>query len=259
MRLTKATLGASGVKSPRACSRYLFHLYHFHWFRTSAPHEFWMHNNSSLCICCFIFQSELKTTDVPADKSPTLLNAVFGHMTCLENSQLRPGVLALVVIRRCSFELVDPAPWASCQIRKIADCACAGHAGNFSPPPRVSHPDMHQRKISRHSRRMHNPQFCVSSKRSTVSLCSPFLWYHQFYIHIKYIIEYLPREISLVHINGQWGTTSDWMNLEANRERKARSNLKLKIIIYINIYFMNTYKLFSTLSNLQSNSFRIDN
>ena len=40
-------------------------------------------------------------------------------------------------------------PWASCQIRKIAGCACAGNAGNVFPRGRlqrkllVSDPDMH--------------------------------------------------------------------------------------------------------------------
>ena len=35
-------------------------------------------------------------------------------------------------------------PWAaSWQICKIAGCACTGNAGNFSPPPRVSDPDIH--------------------------------------------------------------------------------------------------------------------
>ena len=33
--------------------------------------------------------------------------------------------------------------WASCQIRKIMDCACAGRPGTFSRPPLVSDPDMH--------------------------------------------------------------------------------------------------------------------
>ena len=35
------------------------------------------------------------------------------------------------------------AVWASCQICKIAGCACAEMPGTFSPPPRVSDPDMH--------------------------------------------------------------------------------------------------------------------
>ena len=85
------------------------------------------------------------------------------------------------------------AVWASYQICKIAGCACARNAGNVSPPPRVSYPDMHQgtcvthvpwcmpglltngfvwsrwrRKRSRHSRRMHHPQFYVSGKRSMI-------------------------------------------------------------------------------------------
>ena len=35
------------------------------------------------------------------------------------------------------------SPWASCQIRKIAGCACAGNSGTFSRPPQVSDPDMY--------------------------------------------------------------------------------------------------------------------
>ena len=82
-----------------------------------------------------------------------------------------------------------------CQIRKIAGCACAENAGNVFPPPRVSDPDMHHGtcvthvpwcmpgsltigflwsrwwgKRSRHSRRMRNPQFYVSGKRSITKL-----------------------------------------------------------------------------------------
>ena len=33
--------------------------------------------------------------------------------------------------------------WASCQIRKIAGAHAPGMLGTFSPPPRVSNPDMH--------------------------------------------------------------------------------------------------------------------
>ena len=72
--------------------------------------------------------------------------------------------------------------WASCKIRKISGCACAGNPGMFSPPLRVNDPDMHhgtcvthvswcmpgsltsgflgsrwRGKRSRHSRCMHNP------------------------------------------------------------------------------------------------------
>ena len=82
------------------------------------------------------------------------------------------------------------SPWASCQIRIIAGCACAEMPGTFSPSPRVSDPDMHhdtcvthmpwcmpgsltsgflwsrlQGKRSRYSRCMRNPQFYVSGKR----------------------------------------------------------------------------------------------
>ena len=70
-----------------------------------------------------------------------------------------------------------------------------GMPGTFSPPPRVSDPDMHHGtcvthiawcmsrsltggylwsrwwgKRSRHSRRMHNPQVCVSGKRPIAKL-----------------------------------------------------------------------------------------
>ena len=80
--------------------------------------------------------------------------------------------------------------WASCQIREIAGAHAPGIPGTFSPPPRVSNPDMHHGtcvthvpwckpgsltrvsfelggggKRSRHSRRMRNPQFYVSGKR----------------------------------------------------------------------------------------------
>ena len=80
--------------------------------------------------------------------------------------------------------------WASCQIQKLTGCACVGVPGTFSPPPRVSDPDMHHGtcvthvpwcmpgsltsgflwsrwwgKRSRHSRRMRKPQFYVSGKR----------------------------------------------------------------------------------------------
>ena len=55
--------------------------------------------------------------------------------------------------------------WGSCQICKIAGCACAGNAGNVSPPPRVSGP----RHASGH----------VRDARAVVhagSLTSGFLW-----------------------------------------------------------------------------------
>ena len=91
--------------------------------------------------------------------------------------------------------------WASYQILKFADCACAGNAGNvFFPPPRVINPDMYHGTYvtqeswcmpgsltsgflwsrwwgerSRHSRRMRNPQFYVSGKR-TMAVVVTVLW-----------------------------------------------------------------------------------
>ena len=84
--------------------------------------------------------------------------------------------------------------WTSYQIRTFAGCACAGNVGNvFSPPPILKiitsqlsrHALRHVRdapavmhvgianpqwrgKRSRHSRRMHNPQFYVFGKRPMV-------------------------------------------------------------------------------------------
>ena len=80
--------------------------------------------------------------------------------------------------------------WASCQISKIAGAHAPGMPGTFSPPPRVSDSDMHhgtcvthvpwcipgsltrgflwirrRGNLSRHSRRMRNPQFYISGKR----------------------------------------------------------------------------------------------
>ena len=81
-------------------------------------------------------------------------------------------------------------PWASWQIRKIADAHAPGMPGTFSPPPWVSNPDMHhgtcvthvsrcitgslsssflwirrRGEHARRSRRKRNPQFYVSAKR----------------------------------------------------------------------------------------------
>ena len=53
------------------------------------------------------------------------------------------------VSRKSSQWLGHGSPWASCQIRKIAGCACAGNAGNVFPrrrfqrKPLVSDPGMH--------------------------------------------------------------------------------------------------------------------
>ena len=80
--------------------------------------------------------------------------------------------------------------WASYQIRKMRAAHATGMPGTFSPPPRISDPEMHhgtcvrhvpwcmswsltsgflwfrwRRKRSRYSRRMRNLQFNVSGKR----------------------------------------------------------------------------------------------
>ena len=86
-----------------------------------------------------------------------------------------------------TLSLIDKATarsWASCQIRKIAGCACAGNAGNVSPrrrfqtKPLVSDPGMHhgtcvthgiaylwwRGKRSRHSRRMRTRNFAYLAR-----------------------------------------------------------------------------------------------
>ena len=94
---------------------------------------------------------------------------------------------SMVFSNTLKFQSVGSS-WASCQIWKIAGCACAGNAGNvFFRPSMVSDLDMHhgtcvahvpwcmpgsstsgflwsrwRGKRSRHSRRKRNPQFDVS-------------------------------------------------------------------------------------------------
>ena len=85
--------------------------------------------------------------------------------------------------------MVASEGWTFCQIRKIAGWTCAVMPGTFSPPSRVSDPDMHHGTCVTHvpwcmpgslisgflwsrwrwkrSRRMHNAQFYVSGKMST--------------------------------------------------------------------------------------------
>ena len=70
---------------------------------------------------------------------------------------------------RCRNRYV-PSPstavvWASCQIRTIAGCACAGNAANVSPLPWVSDPDMH------HGTCVTHVPWCMPG-----SLTSGFLW-----------------------------------------------------------------------------------
>ena len=114
--------------------------------------------------------------------SPLTCILVFKNGICFNG----PNFMAI----ECHVFAFYVAPWTPFQIRKIESYACAGNAGNISPPPRVSDPDMHhgtcvthvpwcmsgsltsgflwsrwRGKRSRHSRRMHNPQFYISGKR----------------------------------------------------------------------------------------------
>ena len=102
--------------------------------------------------------------------------------------------------RICQWRRYPGQPWASYQISKIKlrVAHAPGMPGTFSPPPRVSDSDMHhgtcvthvpwcmtvsltngfilnrwRGKRSRHSRRMRNPQFCVSGKKliTTIVVC----------------------------------------------------------------------------------------
>ena len=101
--------------------------------------------------------------------------------------------------------------WASYQIPKIADCACAGNAGNvFSPPLRINDSDMHhgtcvthvpwcmpgsvtsnflwsrwRGKRSWHSRCMRNPQFYVSGKRPMRYVVKSFV--HAFVLPCRFL------------------------------------------------------------------------
>ena len=53
---------------------------------------------------------------------------------------------AMLTSCRCGINNViskQSTHWASYQICKISGSACAGNAGNVSPPPQVSDPDMH--------------------------------------------------------------------------------------------------------------------
>ena len=101
--------------------------------------------------------------------------------------------------------------WASCQIRKIAGCACAGNAGNaFSPPPtsketaskRSRHASRHVRharavmhvgiayprwrgKRSRHSRRMRTRNYTYLVRgpyRLGINVLNP---YHKMFLSVR--------------------------------------------------------------------------
>ena len=84
-----------------------------------------------------------------ASRLPFILTSTFGEIANSNYHLCFPcfvvavlcSILLYIFIVRCSFDtvnclhnrhIVDP-PWASCQICKIAGCACAGNAGNVFP------------------------------------------------------------------------------------------------------------------------------
>ena len=97
-----------------------------------------------------------------------------------------------------AFSFFSRIPWASCQICKIAGCACVGYAGNVflvAAGKRSRHASGDARAVvhdgwqtdgflwsrwrgkrSRHSRRMRNPQFYVSGKRP-MDWTKNYLWF----------------------------------------------------------------------------------
>ena len=106
---------------------------------------------------------------------------------------------AVLFTRMCpTYTHMPMGVWASCQIRKIAGCACAGNAGNVFPrhrlqrKPLVSDPGMHHgtcvthvpwcmsgsltrgggEKGSRHSRCMHTRKFGTISYFICLSICT---------------------------------------------------------------------------------------
>ena len=58
----------------------------------------------------------------------------------------------MVGLWRLARYAYDKKQWGSCQIRKIAGCACTGYAGNVFPTTCYSDPDMHHDTYVRASR-----------------------------------------------------------------------------------------------------------
>ena len=135
-----------------------------------------------------------------------------------------PGNVLLELMPKCQPLLILVSlrllltQWTSYQIRNLEGCACAGNTGSVSPPSRVSDPDMHlgtcmthvpwcmpgsvkygfrgsrwRWKHSRHSRRMHKPQFYVSGKRPMQSSW----WMRELLCKTLFISGYLCFRINL--------------------------------------------------------------
>ena len=130
--------------------------------------------------------------------------------------------------------------WASCLIRKLRVTHAPGMSGMFSPPPRVSYPDMHHStcamhvpwcmtgsltsgflwrrwrgKRSRHSRRMRNPQFYISGKKPIMeplmlvaNKCLFMLSFHLIPSNDKYLLTHMSYSLMSQRWNKTNGLTS---------------------------------------------------
>ena len=117
------------------------------------------------------------------------------HMARVSPSYTRINIY--IVSQHYLTDSLPAAPWTSYQIRKLPVAHAPGMPGTFSPPPtskqtasyRSRHASRHVRharavmhvgianpwwwgKRPRHSRRMRNPQFCLSGKRPIVKYSS---------------------------------------------------------------------------------------
>ena len=68
------------------------------------------------------------------------LYALWREVQSVHSHEQNNFVILTFTLRHFCFILLA---WASCQVRKIASCACAGNPETFSPPQRVSDPDIH--------------------------------------------------------------------------------------------------------------------
>ena len=127
------------------------------------------------------------------DDSRNIEEVVLHHvlMLCHINEISHSYETTYTVIKIwCYRGLMDMAPGPLARYVKLRVAHTLGMPGTFSPPPRVSDPDMHhgtcvthvpscmpgsltsgirwsrwRGKRTRHSRRMHDPQFYLSGKR----------------------------------------------------------------------------------------------
>ena len=68
----------------------------------------------------------------------------FLHVFCGDSCpRSRYGALAVFHFLHCFLKVMNLTQWAFCQVRKFRIAHAPGMPGTFSPPPRVSDPDMH--------------------------------------------------------------------------------------------------------------------